>query len=190
VKPRRSLLARVIHDRFVWLCAPFVIVGGTCLAASLGIFWLEWQYHSSALKANGTVLEKWRSSSGSSGSVGGTTSRGSGPSGSGTRHTIRYQYHTASGALRQEEDDVGPSYWERLRPGDTLNVYYLPRTSGHSRLWLGVRWTWPVILFLVGAPMTFVGGVSEFMMIAELRRKHARHTPSSSHEASAGRPPI
>ncbi|HVP42889.1 MAG TPA: DUF3592 domain-containing protein [Terriglobales bacterium] len=167
-----------MRNRFVWLCVPFVLAGGTCLAVSVSLFGLEWQYHSSARKTDGTVLNKWRSASGPSGSVGGTTSRGSGPSGSGVAYTIRYQYHTASGSIWQDEDDVGPSYWNRLQPGDSLNVYYLPKRPGHSRVWLGMRWLWPLILLLVGGPMTFMGVVFEFLIVADLRRKHGKHAPS------------
>lgn len=172
----RSFFATVIRSRFVWLAAVFVIAGGTCLVAGLDLFWLEWQYHSAALQTHGTVLGKSKSRS-SGGAILGTGGGGwtSGPSGSGAiSYTVHYRYETSGGASHEGEDDVGGSYWEKLKPGDSLQVLYLPRFPNHSRLWRGTRLLLPACLLGVGVPMTTMGVILEFLVVSDLRRKYVR----------------
>ena len=173
VTHRRNFLARLIRNRFVWICMPFVIGGGTCLAVSLRLFWLDLQYNNDSRKTQGIIVEKLQRSSGR-GSIGGTTSMGSGPSGSVVTYVLRYQYRTITGDTTKDEDNVNRSYWEKSRPEDFITVYYLPKVHGHSRLWTGMRPSVYVILFLIGAPMTFMGLLVEFLIVKEIQTKRMR----------------
>ena len=180
MRHRRSFFATVVRSPLIWVCAPFVIAGGICLSISLRLCWLEWQYHSAAQETLGTVLQKWRSTD-PHGSFGGTAgSRGAGSTRGGVNYTIRYQYRPVSGPAREDQDDVSASYWEQLQPGGSLKVFYLPKLPNHSRLWIGIRAFVPAILFLVGAPMTFLGLMGEVFIVADLRKKyHKAHTVPS-----------
>ena len=105
---------------------------------------------------------------------------GSGPSGPVVTYVLRYQYRTTTGDTTQDEDRVNSSYWEKSRPGDSITVYYLPKVPGHSRLWTSMRPFEYVILFLVGAPMTFMGLLFEFLIIREMQTKRVKkHQPAS-----------
>ena len=173
VTPRRSFLEKLIRDRIAWVVMTFVIAGGTCLTIGLRLLWLDWQYRTHARKTQGVILEKFRRSGGG-GSIGGTTGMGSGPSGRVVTYVLRYQYRTTTGDIAEDEDDVNSSYWEKSRPGDSIAVYYLPKDPGHSRLWTGMRPFLYVILFLVGAPMTFMGLLLEFLIIREMQTKRVK----------------
>jgi hypothetical protein len=165
----------------IWVAAPFVLIGVSLLASGSRLFWLEWQYHTRAVRIHGTVLNKWRSSS-RSGSFGGTTGIGSGPTGSAVSNMIRYKYRSAQGEDWEDEDSIGSSYWERLHPGDSLTVFYLPKLPHHSRLYMGVRAFMPAILFLLGGMFTFMGGIVEFFLVGELWKKYTkRHEIASPH---------
>lgn len=159
------------------------------------MFWLDWQYHSVARKTDGTVLKKWKSA-GSSISYGSTgTSRSFGAKGAGvnvslgSNYTIRYQYRTALGVMREDEDDVSRSDWERVQPGDVLSVFYLPKLPHHSRLSTGMRPLLPLTLFLLGAPMTFLGTLGEFFIVGDLRKKYLNkhQTNSTNRHPSAAK---
>jgi hypothetical protein len=142
--------------------------------AGADLCWLEWQYHSAALQTRGTVLKKWKSSSGGGSILGTGGSRLSGPSGSVVSYTVRYRFHTAAGTAHEDEDDVGGPYWEKLKPGDSLQVFYLPKPLNHSRLWRGTRLGFPLCLLGVGVPMTSLGVLLEFLIVSDLRRKYLR----------------
>ena len=173
VRPRRSFLQKLIRNGGVWVGLSFAIPGGSCLAASLRLLWLDYQYHAHSRMTQGVILEKLRGSSGG-GSIGGTTGMGSGSTGAHTIYMLRYQYRTRTGDITEDQDDVNSSYWEKARPGNPITVYYLPKVPGHSRLWSGMRPFLYVILFLVGAPMTFMGLVVEFLIIREIQTKRAK----------------
>ena len=175
LRRRHSFFGTVIRSRLMWVAAAFVIGGGTCLVAGLDLCWLEWQYHSAALQTRGTVLRKWKGSS-TGGSILGTGGGGwmNGPSGSVAYYGIRYRYDTAAGEAHEDEDDVGGAYWEKLKPGDSLQVFYLLKLPNHSRLWRGTRLFLPACLLGVGVPMTTMGVLVEFFIVSDLRRKQLR----------------
>lgn len=168
---RRSFFATAIRSRMIWVAAPFVLIGVGLLAIASRLFWLEWQYHTSALRIQGTVLKKWQSRS-RSGSFGGSSSVGS--------YMVRYRYRNARGQDWEDEDSIGSSYWERLRPGESLPVFYLPKVPDHSRLYMGVRAFLPGILFVLGGMFTFLGGIVEFFLVRDLRKKYTKRREIAS----------
>lgn len=174
VRHRRSFLATVIRSRLIWIGAPLLIGGAICLAVALRLFWIEWQYHSSAQKTQGIVVTKWRSAN-PSGSFGGTAgSRGAGSATGGVNYTVHYRYQTDSGGDQEGEDDVSRDFWEKLRPGDSLRVFYLPKSPAHSRLWMGIRTFLPLVLFILGTTMLVMGLVAEILVVGDLRKKYIK----------------
>jgi Protein of unknown function (DUF3592) len=165
----------LVRYRFVLLCALFFIGGMIFLAIAFRMYWLEWQYHFNAQKTDGIVLSKWRVSNSITRRGGpGGTSKTIGLNGGGVTYMIRYKYHTPPNGLHEDEDNVSPSYWEQSKPGDLLQVFYLPRAPGHSRLSQETRSALPLMLTFLGAIMTFLGVLGEFFVVADLHKKYVQ----------------
>ena len=177
LRHRESLFASVIRDRVFWGAAVFALIGVSLLAIASWLVRLEWQYRTSARQIQGTVIKKWQSTSRGS-SFGTTGMGGTGPTHS-VSYMIRYHYRTLEGDDWEDEEGVGDRYWERLQPGGSLRVYYLPKSPHHSRLYMGVRVFEPAVLLVLGAMFTFMGVVIEFLIVGDLRKKHLRSKISS-----------
>ena len=143
----------------------FAISGLTCLAIVAGMSWFEWQYRASAQTTQGTVIRK-------------LSSRSSRRTGTVASFVFRYQYQTAPGKTFEDEDHVSESYWDEIRTGDSVRIFYLPTHPGHSRLWLGIRWFGefgePEILLLVGALTTLMGVGAAFAVVSDRRLKNLK----------------
>lgn len=50
-------------------------------------------------------------------------------------YKIFYSYKTPSGAIVRTSDSIGKSKWEKLRPGDEIEIRYLKDRPQESRIW-------------------------------------------------------
>ncbi len=84
----------------------------------------------------------------------GTSRVGSGSLGSTSSHGIKYRFTTPEGQTREDFGRVLLQHWSKLKPGDTIEIEYLPATHD-SRV---ARQTASGPIFLLIAFGLLVGG--------------------------------
>lgn len=177
MRRRRSFFQTVVHSRWPWFCLIFLVPGLILLGVSALMFRVEWQYHTSAEQTTGIVLGKWSTFEIGSRAIG---------TGSSVSYHIRYEFRPAFGGPREDSDTVSQRYWDTLKRGNSLRVFYLPSHPNHSRLSRGMRVGFPLILLVVGGMFTLMGGLAEVGIVTDLWRTYLKKHPRSLHEGQPG----
>ena len=115
--------------------------------------------------ARGTAVRKWVGSHRNS------------PGSYRKAYNIEYEYRTAEGEVRADDDQVGEGYRRQLKPQDTIEVIYLPGHPGHSRLARDWRPLLSFILLAVGGCCAGLGGIILLLEVREVQKKVRQTAP-------------
>jgi ABC-type multidrug transport system fused ATPase/permease subunit len=132
------------------ICALFVLVGLSVIAAVWGAYFIDSRLEASGPRADGVVLRKEfiRSSDGDS------------------DYLVHYQFPLPTGAQMTAQRNVSRALWTTLQPGSRLPVVYaaddprrnFPQGHGVSSLWA------PALITLLFGSLAALGGAILYRM--------------------------
>lgn len=155
--PNLTLWSMARRSVLLWVGTLFLILG--LVFSTIGIrTWLEEQaYNTRGLDVQAVVLDK-------------TLVRANRQDNIRTQYLVTYRFTSANGEEIDGTADVPVEEWERLEPGQTFPVTYLPDKTDSSRPPGGDEWIAALVFSIIGGVFTLLGGGLAFFDARDLVR--------------------
>jgi|CXWL01.1.fsa_nt_gi hypothetical protein len=152
-----SLWTMVRRSVLLWVGTLFLILGLVFLTIGIRTLLEEHAYKTQGLAMQAVVLDK-------------TLVRANRQDNPHTRYLVVYRFTSANGEVSDRTADVPVEEWERLEPGQTFPVTYLPDKANSSRVPNGDEWIAALVFSIIGGVFTLLGGGLAFFEARDLVR--------------------
>lgn len=139
-----SLWTMCCRSVLLWVGTLFLILGLVFLTIGVRASLEEHAYKTRGLDVQAVVLDK-------------TLVRANRQDNARTQYLVTYRFTSANGEEIDGTADVPIEEWERLEPGRTFPVTYLPDTVDSSRPPGGDEWIAALVFSLIGSVFTLLG---------------------------------
>jgi len=140
-----SLLRLAGRSVQLWLGTFFLLFGSVFVAIGIQEFQKEQNFRNQGLTIDAVVVEK-------------SLVRAKRGENSHTRYVIAYRFSAGQGEETHGATDVTVEEWERLEPGHTFPVTYLPGSPDSNRGQGENEWIAALVFLCVGGVFALVGG--------------------------------
>lgn len=152
-----SLWTMASRSVLLWVGTLFLILGLVFLTIGIRVSLEEHAYNTRGLDVQAVVLDK-------------TLVRANRQDIARTQYLVTYRFTSANGEEMNGTADVPVEEWERLEPGLTFPVTYLPDKMDSRRPPGGDEWIAAMVFGIVGGVFTLLGGGLAFVDIRGLVR--------------------